>query len=58
MRKFIDYMRSCFCKHNWELIIDTEVKRENTAMSIVVSEKVYRCTKCGAEKRYKSCCKC
>ena len=25
MRRLINYIRSCFCKHEWELIFDTNV---------------------------------
>lgn len=49
MRKIIDYIRSCFCKHEWELIIDNytypSLRQDMT--------KVYRCTKCGYYKKYK-----
>lgn len=49
MRCLIEYIRSCFCKHDWELIIDNYTypfsKQDRT--------KVYRCTKCGYSKKYK-----
>lgn len=25
MRRLINYIRSCFCKHEWELIFDTNI---------------------------------
>lgn len=49
MRWLINYIRSCFCKHEWELIIDNytyPALGQNRT-------KVYRCTKCGYSKKYK-----
>ena len=43
MRTIINYVRSCFCKHEWELIFD--VKIDGTTRDY--SKKVYRCKKCG-----------
>lgn len=51
MRWLINYIRSCFCKHDWELIHDVAV------ISTLFGEyncKTYRCKKCGYSKRYKS----
>ena len=48
MRWIINYIRSCFCKHDWELIIDNyqfPLEKQNIT-------KVYRCTKCGYSKKY------
>lgn len=28
MKKLINYIRSCFCKHDWELIFDTYAYEE------------------------------
>ncbi len=39
MRKLINYIRSCFCKHEFELIFNAE--------GITLYRKVYRCRKCG-----------
>lgn len=52
MRWLINYIRSCFCKHEWEQIFFTRVK--NAFSGSRWYEKVYRCKKCGIEKRYKS----
>jgi len=51
MRWFINYIRSCFCEHDWELIFNTEVESANEKYHV----KTYRCKKCGLSKRYKSC---
>lgn len=49
MRWLIEYIRSCFCKHDWELIIDGYVFPAIKEQRV----KVYRCKKCGHSKRYK-----
>lgn len=55
MRTIINYIRSCFCKHEWELIFNVEVDYSDTRGNRkVYSIKTYRCTKCGYEKKYKS----
>ena len=48
MRWLIDYIRSCFCKHDWELIFHGEVRDGGAYYWI------YRCKKCGYSKKYKS----
>ena len=50
MRWLINYIRSCFCKHDWELIGCAEIDTSGFNDYIC---KVYRCTKCGYSKRYK-----
>ena len=50
MRFLIDYIRSCFCKHDWELIFATNVENDCGNYHC----KTYRCKKCGYAKRYKS----
>ena len=50
MRWLINNLRSCFCKHDWEMIFDcTSVNNSGEAVNKI---KVYRCKKCGMEKRY------
>ena len=58
MRRLINYIRSCFCKHEWELIFDTNIYGYDfwgrlESMSRY-HEKTYRCKKCGMEKKYQS----
>lgn len=51
MRWLINYIRSCFCKHDWEMIFDTRV---NSDVGETYSCKTYRCKKCGYGRKYKS----
>jgi len=50
MRWLINYIRSCYCEHAWELIFDVCVETDSSRYNC----KTYRCTKCGMSKRYKS----
>lgn len=52
MRTLIEYIRSCFCKHDWELLFNTDIVNENNKLTNSI--KVYRCKKCGISKRYKA----
>ena len=52
IRWLINYICSCFCKHDWELIFDVFVNGGEWNNSY--SSKVYRCKKCGHSKKYKS----
>lgn len=55
MRWLINYIRSCFCKHEWELIFNTAVYDAFGSKEIPdYHVKVYRCKKCGMSKRYKN----
>lgn len=49
MRWLINYIRSCFCKHDWELIFDTQVHGEKLDGSRyeypLYRVKTYRCKK-------------
>lgn len=51
MRTLINYIRSCFCEHEWEPIFDVQVRDD---FSGTYRLKTYRCTKCGMKKKYKS----
>ena len=48
LRSIINYFRSCFCNHDWELIIENYQYPTNKQNKI----KVYRCKKCGYSKQY------
>lgn len=50
MRWLINYIRSCFCNHKWELIHDVFVESDYGDYHC----KVYRCKTCGYSKKYKS----
>ena len=55
MREFINNIRSCFCKHEWEMIFNVDVKRENVWGDYsTYTEKTYRCRKCGFIQKIKS----
>ena len=51
MRWLINYIRSCFCNHDWELIHDVFVQG---TMHGDYHCKTYRCKKCGYSKKYRS----
>lgn len=51
MRLLINYIRSCFCKHNYEMIFDVRVEDD---FGEIYSCKTYRCKKCGYSRKYKS----
>lgn len=50
IRSIIEYIKSCKCKHDWELIFDTVVETDTKEYEV----KTYRCKKCGYAKKYKS----
>lgn len=56
MRKLINYICSCFCKHEWEMIFDVDVERDSLLWGSykTYSEKTYRCKKCGCIQKVKS----
>ena len=48
MRKLINYIRSCFCKHDWECLIDkSPVYQGELSKRPVQLIWLYRCKKCG-----------
>lgn len=52
MRWLINYIRSCFCNHDWEILSHRDVVDD---FDDVIGEKwVYRCKKCGYCKKYRS----
>jgi hypothetical protein len=60
MRKLIDYIRSCFCKHVFELLQKAEVYNDTDYWGRVVkpykigTKWSYRCKKCGYFKVHKN----
>ena len=60
MRKLIDYIRSCFCKHEWELLDETSVYSNTDYCGRTVdpyrigTQWTYRCKKCGYFKVHKN----
>lgn len=53
MRKLIDYIRSCFCKHDWELIHESSVYNIEFDKYPIGKKWTYKCKKCGYFKIYK-----
>lgn len=51
MRWIIEYFKSLFCTHSWELIFNTQVNYSDGTVNHV---KTYRCKKCGCSKSYRS----
>lgn len=53
MRKIINYMRQCFCNHDFELLQQTQVYKNTDCNGITVTPYIigtrwaYRCKKCG-----------
>lgn len=57
MRKLINYIRSCFCKHEWELLKDMDVYDtlfDEKGIYPDYHEWIYRCKKCGCANKIKS----
>ena len=60
MRRLIDYIRSCFCKHEWELLDEVEVYDNTNYYGRKVDiykigrRWTYRCKKCGYFKVHKN----
>lgn len=60
MRWLIDYIRSCFCKHEWELLSktkvwnDTDIWGKKVEPYTVGLKWLYRCKKCGCNKIYQN----
>lgn len=47
MRKFINYLRSCFCKHDWELLSYKVAQKATYEFTIPEQKWTYCCKKCG-----------
>ena len=48
MRWLINYIRSCFCKHDWELLDKANVYMQEVSLEIPYERRwTYRCKKCG-----------
>ena len=54
MRWLINYIRSCFCEHEWELLAQTNFYSNSTSELIDYTRWDYRCKKCGCQKTYKN----
>lgn len=55
MRFIINYLRQCFCRHDWELIFEEKCCTKTKDIgyhSLTYYQKIYRCKKCGYSKKY------
>lgn len=46
MRIIINYIRSCFCKHEWEYLGETQYVKSSSDIPHKIV-KCWRCRKCG-----------
>ena len=51
MRTIINYLRSCFCKHDWEFLVTSKTYNEFSGNMPADIKRVYRCKKCGFVQR-------
>ena len=51
MRTLINYIRSCFCKHDWELLANSLVYEGDYDKRAVERVWIYRCKKCGCRNK-------
>jgi len=54
MRKLINYIRSCFCRHEWELLNRAEIYEDAKNTMPKGMKWTYRCKKCGYFHTYKN----
>lgn len=47
MRRLINYIRSCFCIHDWELLAHEAAIRSAYSYEPRKQKWIYRCKKCG-----------
>ena len=52
MRWLINYIRSCFCKHEWELLSHDVAKEPTYSWKTKANKWTYMCKKCGYIKTY------
>lgn len=53
MRTLINYLRSCFCKHEFKYIDEVSVYKDNRTSKPHVIRQTYMCKKCGYVKKIK-----
>lgn len=54
MRKIIDYIRSLFCKHDFELLAKSDVYEAHDPYTLLFpsyTKWIYVCKKCGYKKK-------
>ena len=53
MRTLINYLRSCFCKHDFELIKEVCIYENNRASRPHTIRHTYMCKKCSYVRQFK-----
>ena len=53
MKLLINYIRSCFCTHDW-VLMDKSIK-VNRLNEKIGTKWTYRCNKCGRFHTYENC---
>lgn len=51
MRWLINYIRSCFCNHEWELLTESLVYEKEIGSMPCRKVWIYRCKKCGFKNK-------
>lgn len=54
MKKIIDYIRCCFCKHEWKMVDRVNVVENEGDVVPVGKRWTIYCKKCGSFKTHKS----
>lgn len=54
MRTLIMYLCSCFCKHQWQKILEKEGLAAAVSSYSRRTVQVFRCEKCGAVQKIKT----
>lgn len=50
MKKLIEYIRSCFCHHEWILLHEGNVRFDEWHSMPVYHQWIFQCKKCGELK--------
>lgn len=50
MKKIIDFVKSFFCKHEWVLLYDSDVRFNEWKSMPMCHQWIFRCKKCGELK--------
>ena len=55
MRTLINYIRSCFCKHEWECLEDgINIWDYDDSKYPIAHQWTYRCKKCGCKNKIRT----
>lgn len=53
MRAIVNYIRQCFCKHEWQFLKEVSVFPDAFSDMPYKSRQIYRCKKCGYVQKVK-----